>query len=90
MKTICAIVDELQPNGAPREQLIEFVTDRPGHDFRYAMDISKIRRELGWKPAADFAGGIRQTVRWYMENEAWWQAILDGSYRLERLGVAEG
>ena len=88
--TICGIVDELRPDGAPRERLIEFVTDRPGHDFRYAMDISKIQRELGWEPAADFAGGIAQTVRWYMDNPAWWQAILDGSYRLERLGVAEG
>ena len=90
VKTICGIVDELRPDSAPREQLIEFVADRPGHDFRYAMDISKIQRELGWEPAADFAGGIARTVRWYMDNPAWWQAILDGSYRLERLGVAEG
>jgi len=90
VKTICGIVDELRPAGAPREQLIEFVTDRPGHDFRYAMDISHIRRELDWAPRATFAGGIRQTVQWYMDNVPWWQAILDGSYQLERLGVSSG
>lgn len=90
VKTICTIVDQLRPADMPREELIEFVSDRPGHDFRYAMDISKIRRELGWSPAADFAGGIERTVNWYMQNTGWWQAILDGSYRLERLGVAEG
>jgi len=88
VKSICRIVDELKPDGAPREQLIEFVTDRPGHDFRYAMNIEKIRRELDWKPAENFSSGIEKTVRWYMENTGWWQAILDGSYRLERLGVA--
>ncbi|MBT8132376.1 MAG: dTDP-glucose 4,6-dehydratase [Gammaproteobacteria bacterium] len=89
VKEICGIVDELRPDGRPREKLIEFVTDRPGHDFRYAMDISKIGRELDWQPAAAFSDGIERTVRWYMENESWWQAILDGSYRLERLGIHE-
>ncbi len=90
VQTICAIVDELRPAGAPREKLIEFVTDRPGHDFRYAMDISKLRAELGWQPAENFAGGLAKTVRWYFDNTPWWQAILDGSYRLERLGVKQG
>ncbi len=88
VRTICAIVDELRPAQEPRESLIEFVSDRPGHDFRYAMDISKIKRELGWQPAEDFAGGLRKTVQWYMHHTAWWQAVLDGSYRLERLGAA--
>lgn len=87
VKTICGIVDRLQPAAAPREQLITFVADRPGHDFRYAMDISKIRRELNWRPRATFASGIAATVQWYMENQPWWQAILDGSYQLERLGM---
>jgi dTDP-glucose 4,6-dehydratase len=90
VQTICTIVDELSPANSPRTDLIEFVTDRPGHDFRYAMDIATIGRELDWRPAMDFERGIRHTVRWYMDNPAWWQAILDGSYRLERLGVAEG
>ncbi len=89
VKTICAIVDDIRPDGAPREKLIEFVTDRPGHDFRYAMDISKIRAELDWSPAENFTTGIEKTVRWYFDNAPWWQAILDGSYRLERLGVSE-
>ena len=72
----------------PHEKLIEFVTDRPGHDFRYAMDISKIKTELGWSPAETFATGIEKTVQWYLDNPDWWQAILDGSYQLERLGAA--
>jgi dTDP-glucose 4,6-dehydratase len=88
VKKICALMDQLQPGSAPAEQLIEFVSDRPGHDFRYAMDISKISRELGWRPTEDFASGIEKTLHWYLENPGWWQAILDGSYRLERLGVA--
>ncbi len=88
VKTICSIVDDLKPVGTPREELIEFVTDRPGHDFRYAMNIEKIRRELDWQPAENFSSGIEKTVRWYMQNTGWWQAIMDGSYRLERLGVA--
>ena len=89
VNTICSIVDELRPEGAPRDRLIEFVKDRPGHDFRYAMDITKINRELGWQPAADFESGLRKTVLWYIENQPWWQAVLDGSYRLERLGTAD-
>jgi len=87
VKTICSILDERHPQGAPHEQLIEFVTDRPGHDFRYAMDTSKISAQLGWAPVESFATGIRKTVDWYIDNPEWWQAILDGSYRLERLGT---
>jgi len=84
--SICAILDKHQPDGAPHEQLIEYVTDRPGHDYRYAMNTSKIRAELGWEPSETFTTGIAKTVQWYIDNPAWWQAILDGSYRLERLG----
>jgi len=62
------------------------VDDRPGHDYRYAMDISKINQELGWSPAETFSSGIAKTVQWYIENPVWWQAIVDGSYQLERLG----
>ena len=86
VKTICAILDNHQPDKSPHEKLIEFVDDRPGHDYRYAMDISKINQELGWSPAETFSSGIAKTVQWYIENPAWWQAILDGSYQLERLG----
>jgi dTDP-glucose 4,6-dehydratase len=87
VETICSIVDELRPAPAPHAELIDYVTDRPGHDFRYAMDISKIRRELDWRPRTSFASGIKTTVEWYMQNQSWWQAILDGSYQLERLGM---
>jgi dTDP-glucose 4,6-dehydratase len=67
--------------------LITFVTDRPGHDRRYAIDAGKIEKELGWRPAETFATGLEKTVRWYLENQAWWQRVLDGSYRLERIGT---
>lgn len=68
------------------ENLITFVTDRPGHDLRYAIDASKIKKELGWEPKQDHESGFRKTVQWYLENEAWWQEILSGEYQLERLG----
>lgn len=68
------------------QELITFVTDRPGHDMRYAIDATKIREELGWEPKEDFESGFRKTVRWYLENREWWEAILAGTYRLERLG----
>ena len=68
------------------ENLITFVTDRPGHDLRYAIDASKIKTELGWEPKQDHESGFRKTVGWYLDNEAWWQAILSGDYQLERLG----
>lgn len=90
VKEICAIMDEMvkdKPAGIDRfEELITFVKDRPGHDERYAIDANKINADLGWTPAEDFASGIRKTVAWYLENRQWWQRVVDGSYRLERLG----
>ncbi|HAW94464.1 MULTISPECIES: dTDP-glucose 4,6-dehydratase [unclassified Arsukibacterium] len=92
VKTICSILEELAPikntslNIQNYESLITFVQDRPGHDLRYAIDASKIERELGWKPAETFETGLRKTVQWYLDNRAWWQAVLDSSYQLERLG----
>jgi dTDP-glucose 4,6-dehydratase len=75
------------PSGKCYEELITFVTDRPGHDLRYAIDSRKIQDELGWKPKEDFESGFRKTVRWYLENLCWWGNILSGDYRLERLGT---
>lgn len=80
--TICDLVDELVGAGAePRRSLVRFVTDRPGHDRRYAMDISKIRRELGWAPRYSFESGLRQTIEWYLANDAWLAHVMDGSYK---------
>ena len=80
--TICELIDEMTERGATsRRDLITFVKDRPGHDRRYAMDARKIERELGWKPKATFESGIRKTVRWYLENEAWVKNVISGSYR---------
>jgi dTDP-glucose 4,6-dehydratase len=84
VRAICDILDELAPalaGGSPRQSLIRFVKDRPGHDRRYAIDASKIRQELGWEPSVTFDEGIRRTVRWYLENRLWCEAVLDGSYR---------
>lgn len=80
--TICRILDELRPSAAdgPREQLIRFVTDRPGHDRRYAIDCGKIERELGWLPQHAFATGIRDTIQWYLENEQWVADVTSGEY----------
>lgn len=92
VKKICQIMNELHPAAATDspvkdyQELIEFVTDRPGHDFRYAIDASKIERELGWKPQKAFEDGITETVHWYLKNKNWWQPILDCTYQLERLG----
>ncbi|WP_050910393.1 dTDP-glucose 4,6-dehydratase [Vibrio campbellii] len=90
VKSICEILEELVPNkpeGAARYQdLITYVKDRPGHDVRYAIDASKIERELGWTPEETFETGLRKTVEWYLTNKEWWQRVLDGSYSLERLG----
>ena len=88
VKAICALVDELAPDPiGSRERLIEFVTDRPGHDLRYAIDAGKIRRELGWRPRETMETGLRKTVQWYLDNPDWWQRIRSGVYRGERLGV---
>jgi dTDP-glucose 4,6-dehydratase len=87
VKTICGLVDELRPGNRPRAEQITFVEDRPGHDQRYAIDASKIERELGWKPSLTFDTGIRQTVEWYLGREDWWRPILDGRYQGDRLGL---
>ena len=93
VRTICELLEELAPNKpqgiAHYADLITHVTDRAGHDVRYAIDASKIQRELGWAPQETFESGIRKTVQWYLDNQAWWQRVLDGSYKLERLGNAE-
>ncbi|AOH36152.1 dTDP-glucose 4,6-dehydratase [Luteimonas sp. JM171] len=88
VQTICRLLDERRPraDGQPRAKQIEFVRDRPGHDHRYAIDAGKIRRELGWTPSTGFEEGIAMTVDWYLANSAWTQRILDGGYRLQRLG----
>lgn len=92
VKTICLLLEkhaaERKPEGISRyEDLITFVKDRPGHDLRYAVDASKIQRELGWVPHETFESGMEKTVLWYLNNEAWWQAILSGDYLLERIGA---
>lgn len=91
VETICDLLEELaphKPNGLGRyRDLITFVADRPGHDLRYAIDATKIERELGWTPDETFTSGMRKTVQWYLANEAWWQQVLDGSYQGERLGL---
>jgi len=84
---LCTIMDELAPDNAPHTNLITYVKDRPGHDLRYAIDASKIKRELGWEPQETFESGLKKTVDWYLQNRDWWQAILDGSYQLGRLGT---
>jgi dTDP-glucose 4,6-dehydratase len=83
VKTICALLDELRPlpNGTPRESLIRFVEDRPGHDRRYAIDAEKIKRELGWQPSVSFEQGLRQTVQWYLDNSEWIENVRTGAYR---------
>ncbi|MBE1274783.1 dTDP-glucose 4,6-dehydratase [Enterovibrio baiacu] len=90
VKIICSLLEEFVPNkpeGVVQYQdLITYVKDRPGHDVRYAIDASKIERELGWKPEETFESGIRKTVEWYLNNQSWWSRVLDGSYSLERLG----
>jgi dTDP-glucose 4,6-dehydratase len=89
VKLLCGLLDELRPreDGISYTKQITFVTDRPGHDLRYAIDASKIQQELGWVPNQGHESGFRKTVQWYLENEAWTQQILDGSYQLERLGT---
>ncbi|KLD75824.1 dTDP-glucose 4,6-dehydratase [Xanthomonas hyacinthi] len=89
VRTICALLDERHPrqDGRPRSSQITHVADRPGHDRRYAIDASKIKSELGWEPKRTFEQGIAFTVDWYLDNQAWVRGVLDGSYRLERIGT---
>ena len=88
--TLCDLLEELHPKKPAGVEnyrdLIEFVTDRPGHDLRYAIDASKIEKELGWTPQETFESGLRKTVEWYLNNHAWWQRVLGGEYRLNRIG----
>ena len=91
VKTICSLLDKLVPDSPyiPHESLITYVTDRPGHDLRYAIDADKIAAQLGWTPAETFESGIEKTIHWYLENSEWCQHVQDGSYQRERLGTGE-
>jgi dTDP-glucose 4,6-dehydratase len=88
--TICDTLDRIQPraDGASYRTQITFVSDRPGHDFRYAIDASKLERDLGWTPLESFESGMEKTIRWYLENRGWWEAIQSGAYQGERLGLS--
>ena len=88
VQMICTLMDEMHPSGAPHARLITFVTDRPGHDARYAIDPSRISAELGWQPSVTLEEGLRKTVRWYLDNEAWWQPLLARHGVGKRLGTA--
>lgn len=81
VRAVCALLDELAPTATPHAELIRFVTDRPGHDFRYAMNCAKLERDLGWKPQRDFTSGLRATVRWYLDNADWVKHVQSGAYR---------
>lgn len=87
VRTICAHLDDLRPENAPHDRLITFVTDRPGHDRRYAIDPSRIRTELGWRPSVTVEEGLRRTVEWYLANEDWWRPLLDREGVGKRLGT---
>jgi dTDP-glucose 4,6-dehydratase len=85
--TLCGILDRCHPSGAPHDQLKTFVTDRPGHDHRYAIDFSKIKSELGWEPSYSFEEGMEQTVEWYLNHQEWCKNVTTGKYQRERLGI---
>jgi dTDP-glucose 4,6-dehydratase len=88
--SICRLLDDMRPSdNGPRERLIAFVADRPGHDLRYAIDPSKIERQLGWKPTHSFETGLAKTVRWFVDHQSWWRAILDRGYQAERIGLPQ-
>ncbi|WP_412495570.1 dTDP-glucose 4,6-dehydratase [Shewanella chilikensis] len=87
VKTICAILDELMPKATPYAEQITYVADRPGHDRRYAIDATKMSKELNWAPDETFETGLRKTVQWYLNNQAWSQRVQDGSYQRQRLGL---
>jgi dTDP-glucose 4,6-dehydratase len=89
VELICSILDDLRPTARPRRDLIRFVTDRPGHDFRYAIDAGKIRRKLGWAPSVTFEEGIRATVRWYVDSEWWWRPLRKSIYGGDRRGTLD-
>jgi dTDP-glucose 4,6-dehydratase len=89
VRAICACLDELLPDSPhrPHEQLINFVTDRPGHDLRYAIDSTRVREELGWRPSHCLNQGLKQTVTWYLENRWWWQTVRERGFKDSRQGV---
>ena len=86
VRTLCAILDKLKPAKTPYGDLITFVTDRPGHDARYAIDPTRIREELGWRPSVTVEEGLEKTVQWYLDNETWWRALQDRAGVGQRLG----
>ena len=86
VRNVCELLDRMAPKQRPHADMIAFVADRPGHDFRYAIDSSKIQRELGWQPQESFESGLAGTIRWYLDNRPWWERIISGVYRTERLG----
>ncbi len=88
VQTICRLIDARRPDSAPHERLIEFVADRPGHDLRYAIDPTRIRKELGWRPSVSLDEGLARTIDWFFANEDWWRRLLDRRGVGERLGVA--
>jgi dTDP-glucose 4,6-dehydratase len=90
VRMLCEALDRYAPANTPHAEKITFVTDRPGHDFRYDVDASKIRDELGWTPRTPVPQGLEETVRWYVENQAWWQAIRDRGFTAERQGLSGG
>ena len=81
VRTLCAVLDELRPSAKPYASLVIHVKDRPGHDRRYAIDAGRIRGELAWRPAESFAGGMRKTVAWYLENPEWIASVTSGEYQ---------
>jgi len=87
VKTICSILDEVRPKDTKYEDQITYVNDRPGHDMRYAIDATKIQKELGWMPQETFETGIKKTIEWYLDNQEWCKHVQDGSYKRERLGT---
>ena len=88
VEAICDLMDEMTAAAlGPRRKLISFVDDRPNHDRRYAIDSTKIKREVGWQPRENFESGLRKTVAWYIQNRQWWQDILDAGYKTERVGL---
>jgi dTDP-glucose 4,6-dehydratase len=89
VRALCAAMDRLRPDAAPHDRLISFVTDRPGHDARYAIDARKIKHELGWEPAWKFEDGLSSTVEWYLNNESWWRAIVAKGTAGQRIGLGK-
>ena len=85
--TLCDILDQHHPSGAPHKQLKNFVTDRPGHDHRYAIDFSKIQNELSWQPSCSFDAGTEQTVKWCLNHQEWFKNVTSDKYQRERLGI---